>query len=158
DYRTKTIPVMILAPRNREKMMQELVDDHRAVDVITPDTDGAILAEKIKKVFSGPDYQADEKARNDQIAKDAAMPMPAIHGATLFDAAAVSKSLGGCLPRADDSVRIAAMKAIAAAGPKAKNECLEPLLTVFKTKENSVDVREAAAVAIGECMKGSALD
>jgi CheY-like chemotaxis protein len=158
DYRTKTIPVMVLAPRNRDKDMQELVDEKRAVDVITPDIDGAILNEKVKKVFSGPDYQADEKARNDQIAKDAAMAIASIHGATVFDLGAVSKSLSGCLARADDSVRIAAMKAIAAAGPKAKNDCLEPLLTVFKTKENSVDVREAAAVAIGECMKGSPLD
>jgi len=92
------------------------------------------------------------------VSKDAAAAIASIRGATNFDLGVTSKPLAGCIGRADEGVKIAAMKAIAAVGPKAKADCLDPLIQVFKAGESSVDVREAAANAIGECLKGSSLD
>jgi len=41
DYRTKTIPCMVLTPGARQAEMQKLVDEKNAADVITPEVDRA---------------------------------------------------------------------------------------------------------------------
>jgi HEAT repeat protein len=156
DYRTKTIPAIVLTPARRAAEMQQLVDQKIASDVITPEIDRVALDMKIKKIFEGDEYHRDEKARNDEISKRAALAIATIpQDHSVLNLPALGAPLAGCLaPSRPDDVKIAAMKAIAAIGPKIRGACLEPLLLVLKDKNLSVDVREAACNAIGEVVKG----
>lgn len=159
DYRTKTIPCIVLTPSRRVGDMQKLVDEKLAADVVTPEVDRVTLDGKIKKIFEAEEYKRDEKARNDDVAKRAALALAAIpQDHTVLDVAKAGPALANCLnPSRPDDVKIAAMKAIASIGPKVRGACLDSLLLVFKDKNLSVDVREAAANAIGEVVKGQAL-
>src|SRR5690606_4895528 len=51
DYRTRHVKVMILAPQERHSVMQSLVDEGRALDVIEPEIDKATLADKLERAF-----------------------------------------------------------------------------------------------------------
>jgi CheY-like chemotaxis protein len=158
DYRTKTIPCIILTPSSHAAEKQQLVDEKLAADVITPEIDRVGIDSKIKKIFEGEEYKRDEKARNDEISKRAALALAAVpQDHTVLQVERAGPALAGCLaPSRPDDVKVAAMKAIAAIGPKVRGACLDALTLVFKDKNNSVDVREAAAIAIGECVKGQA--
>ncbi len=136
--------------------MQKLVDEKLAIDVITPEIDRLTLDGRIKKIFEGEEYKRDEKARNDEIAKRAALALAAIpQDHTVLDVGKAAPALAAALQASrPDDVKIAAMKAIQSLGPKARQACLEPLTGLLKVETNSVDVREAAAQAIGECVKG----
>jgi len=159
DYRTKTIPAIVLTPASRAAEMQQLVDQKIASDVITPEIDKVTLDSKIKKIFEGDEYHRDEKARNDEISKRAALAVASIpQDHTVLNVPALGPALAGCLAASrPDDVKIAAMKAIAAIGVRVRGACLDPLLLVLKDKNFSVDVREAAATAIGEVAKGQEL-
>ncbi|MBI3725158.1 hypothetical protein HY251_14590, partial [bacterium] len=159
DYRTKTIPCIVLTPSKRSVEMQKLVDEKLAVDVITPDIDRITIDGRIKKIFEGEEYKRDEKARNDDVAKRAALAIASIpQDHTVLDVGKVAPALASCLAASrPDDVKIAAMKAIQTLGPKARAACLDTLTNLLKTKTNSVDVREGAAQAIGECIKGQAV-
>ena len=159
DYRTKTIPVIVLSPARRATEMQKLVDEKIASDVITPEIDKALLDSKIKAIFAADEYKRDEKARNDEISKRAALAIASIpQDHTVINVAAFGQALAGCLtPSRPDEVKIAAMKAIAAIGPKVRGATENALLLVLKDKNLSVDVREAACNALGEAAKGAEL-
>jgi HEAT repeat protein len=156
DYRTKTIPAIVLTPTRREAEMKKLVDEKIASDVITPEIDKVQLDTKIKAIFAGDEYKRDEKARNDDVSKRAALAIAEIpQDHTVLAVQNLGPALAGCLnPSRPDDVKIAAMKAIAAVGPKLRGACLEALLGLIKDKNFSVDVREAACNAVGEVVKG----
>src|SRR5581483_3275151 len=130
-----------------------------ASDVITPEIDKVELDGKIKAIFASDEFKRDEKARNDEIAKRAALAIASIpQDHTVMNVSALGAALAGCLqPSRPDEVKIAAMKAIAAIGPKIRGATLDPLLIVLKDKNFSVDVREACCNAIGEVVKGQDL-
>lgn len=155
DYRTKPIKVMVLTPAARETEMAKLVDaEESVVGVITPGVDKIVLRDKIKEIFSSDEAMRDEKARADKVAENAALAIASLQDKqTLYKLERANKSLiNNCTGRVDP-VRIAAMKGLGAVGPKARTAALNTLVAVFKNKDNSTEVRVAAANAMGEVLR-----
>ncbi|MGE0713211.1 MAG: HEAT repeat domain-containing protein [Planctomycetota bacterium] len=158
DYRTKPVKVMVLTPDERAETMKTLVDEGRALDIVTPQIDKANLGEKLKKAFGSDEDQRDEKARSDKIAERAALAIASLRrGHTKFDitqaADALAKNVRKDAGR-PDAVRLACLQALAAIGAPAKAAALEILLKEFRDKDaNSLEVRRAIPVAVGELIK-----
>jgi HEAT repeat protein len=162
DYRTKHIKVMVLTPEERVDSMQSLVDEGRALDVITPDVDKATLSDKLTQAFGGDEDQRDEKARSDAIATRAALAIANLQrGHTVFDITQAATALAKNVRRDSgrpDSVRLACLKALESVGPAGRGAALDILVGEFQDETNSIEVRRALPLAIGEVAKGSAIN
>jgi len=158
DYRTRPIKVMVVTPEERVSDAQSLVDEGKAVDVLSPNIDKASLAGKLEAAFGDAADQRDEKARSDAIAHRAAQALASLDVRhTQFDVAAAAAALAKNVRRdagRPDSVRLACVDALAAIGVAAKPAALEVLVREFRDDTNSVEVRRALPRAIGECIKG----
>jgi len=161
DYRTAPIKTMVLTPYDRVDEMQTLVDEGRALDVITPEIDRATLADTLDRAFSSPEDERDEKARSDAIAERAALAIAQLEpGHTVFDIAQAGPALAQNVKRASgrpDRVRLACLQGISAVGPAARSVALDVLVTEFRDPINAVEVREALATAIGDVVQGQSL-
>ncbi|HBP20142.1 MAG TPA: hypothetical protein DEA08_20425 [Planctomycetes bacterium] len=157
DYRTKPVKVMVLTPEERAQNMQTLVDDGRALDVVTPEVDKATLSDKLNRAFGSAEDQRDEKARSDKIAERAALAIASLsQGHTKYDINSAADALAKNVRRdtgRPDAVRLACLKALAAIGAPAKGAALEVLLREFRDDTNSIEVRRMLPVAIGELIK-----
>ena len=159
DYRTKPVKVMILTPEDRVDTMKSLVDQERAIDVITPQIDKATLSDKLNQAFGSPEDQRDEKARSDKIAERAALAI-ASHSVkhTRFKIVTAAGALAKNVRRdtgRPDAVRLACLHGLAAVGPEGKGAALETLIREFQDDTNSIEVRRAIPLAVGELIKGA---
>jgi CheY-like chemotaxis protein len=161
DYRTKPVKIMVLTPEDRVDTMKTLVDQQRAIDVITPNIDKATLSDKLNQAFGSAEDQEDEKNRSDKIAERAALAIASLDvDHTKFEITKASVALAKNVRRdtgRPDSVRLACLKALAAIGPAAKGAALEILLREFQDDTNSIEVRRGIPTAIGELIKGQAV-
>ncbi|RMG15221.1 MAG: hypothetical protein D6731_08810 [Planctomycetota bacterium] len=161
DYRTRHIKCMVLTPEERVDEMQTLVDDGRAIDVITPEIDKATLSDKLLQAFGSDAEQRDEKARSDKIAERAALAIASIQqGHTRFAVASAAAALAKNVRRDSgrpDAVRLACLKALQTVGPAAREAALSVLVSEFQDETNSIEVRRELARAMGEVSKGSPL-
>ncbi len=151
DYRTAHIPVMILTTSRKQDEKQALVDEGRAVGLVTGDVDRAILKDRIAAVFDSPLAKDDDKTRADNIAQFAAEALASLtvkH--TVFDAKPSIPALTEALHGRPDPVRIPALRAL---GRLKASGSLEEVLAVFNNTGNVTDVRVAAAYAVGEIIK-----
>jgi CheY-like chemotaxis protein len=162
DYRTAPVKVMILTPEERADDMQTLVDDGRALDVLTPEVDKATLSDKLTKAFGSDEDKRDEKARSDAIAERAALAIAGLDKAhTVFDVTLAAEALAKNVRRDSgrtDAVRLACLKALETVGPAAKGAAESVLVSEFQDESNSIEVRRALPKALGEVVKGSAID
>jgi len=158
DYRTKPVKIMVLTPEDRVDTMKTLVDQQRAIDVITPNVDKATLSDKLNQAFGSSEDQEDEKNRSDKIAERAALAIASLDvDHTKFEITKAATALAKNIRRdtgRPDSVRLACLKALAAIGPAGKSASLEILLREFQDDTNSIEVRRAIPTAIGEVIKG----
>ncbi|MCO5169662.1 MAG: HEAT repeat domain-containing protein [Planctomycetes bacterium] len=160
DFRTRHTKVMVLAPDARHQVMQQLVDEGRAVDVIDPDIDRATLADKLNRAFGSDADQRDEKARSNQICARAALAIARLKpGHTRIDIAQAARPLAENVKRdagRPDDVRVACLEGLAAVGAAGRGT-LELLTREFTDSINSIEVRRALAKAMGEACKGQAM-
>lgn len=160
DYRTKHVKVMVIAPQERHAVMQSLVDEGRALDVLDPDIDKATLADKLTRAFGSEEDQRDEKSRSDKICARAALAIAGLRpGHTKIDIAQAANALATNAKREagrPDEVRVAVLKGLSAVGAPGKGE-LETLTREFTDSTNSIEVRRALATAMGDVCRGSAM-
>lgn len=161
DYRTAPVKVMVLTPEERESEMQSLVDDGRALDVLTPAIDRATLADKLSRAFGSEADQRDEKSRSDAVAERAARAIASLDRRhSQFDISAAATALSQNVRRdagRPDAVRLACLEAISAIGPAASGPALEVMVREFRDETNSIELRRALPRAIGDVLRGSAV-
>ena len=161
DYRTRPVKIMVLTPEGRVEEMKTLIDQKRAIDVITPQIDKATLSAKLNTAFGSAEDQEDEKDRSDKIAERAALAIASLDvDHTKFQIVSAALALAKNVRRDTgrrDPVRLACLKALAAIGPTGKAAALEILLREFQDDTNSIEVRRAIPTAIGELIKGQAV-
>src|SRR5690606_12357695 len=113
DYRTRHVKVMVLAPEERHSIMQSLVDEGRALDVLDPQIDKASLADKLTRAFGSDADQRDEKSRSDKICERAALAIAQLRpGHTKIDISQAAGPLAENVKRdagRPDDVRVACL-------------------------------------------------
>lgn len=160
DYRTRHVKIMVLAPEERHAIMQSLVDEGRALDILDPQIDKASLADKLTRAFGNDADQRDEKSRSDKICERAALSIARLRvGHTQIDITQAAAPLGENVKRdagRPDEVRVACLQALTAIGAPGRGT-LDVLVREFTDSTNSIEVRRALATAMGAVCKGQAM-
>jgi HEAT repeat protein len=160
DYRTRHVKVMVLAPAERHTIMQSLVDEGRALDILEPEIDKATLADKLTRAFGSEEDQRDEKSRSDKICERAALAIAQLRpGHTKIAIAQAAAALAENARREagrPDNVRVACLKGLSAVGAEGRST-LDVLTREFLDGTNSIEVRRAMATAMGDVSKGQAM-
>lgn len=160
DYRTRHVKIMVLAPAERHTIMQSLVDEGRALDILEPEVDKATLADKLTRAFGSDEDQRDEKSRSDKICERAALAIAQLRpGHTKIAIAQAASALAENARREagrPDGVRVACLKGLSAVGAEGRGT-LDVLTREFTDTTNSVEVRRAMATAMGDVSKGQAM-
>lgn len=150
DYRTKHIPVFILA-KSRLKPKAEIDYQGRASRVIDISSTQNSLKDVLGNLFDTEEYRRDVKGRTVLMAKKAAEALANIPvRSTKLQPQKALQALIGTLTKQPPEVKIPAMMALAnLQDPNA----LKDLTTVFRNKNNEEKVRIAACYAMGEILK-----
>lgn len=154
DYRTKGIPILVVASSGELTKAKGLYEDEsRKVWVIDREIEGIRLREDVlEKIWEG-DQSA--RARGNDIAARAATALGrlAAGGPTIFSVHDATKPLSDVLANRDDGVRAPALKALRSLNDPAAVPRVVELLQ--EGQDNDVNIRVAAYQTLGSLLEGS---
>lgn len=163
DYRTKDVPIFVMAPETRLRVARGLYAG-KCDDVIPNKIDKLALRDKLDRAFSLPHARQDAPARAIEIARKAAEALAIIDlKNTNFNAVLAVEPLEEVLRRGTlgpgqprrldyDVVRLPAMVALGRLGTHARGT-LGTLCDIFSNDNNKKAIRAGAADAIGEVIR-----
>jgi CheY-like chemotaxis protein len=161
DYRTKDVPIFVMAQETRLRVVKGLYAG-KADDVIPKKIDQLALRDKLDNAFKLPHARQDAPARAIEIARKAAEALAHIDlDNPNFDANPAIAPLEQVLQRGTvdtprrldyDVVRLPAMVALGRLGDAAR-PTLDTLCEIFANDNNKKEIRVGSADAIGEVMR-----
>jgi CheY-like chemotaxis protein len=161
DYRTKNIPVFVMAQETRLRVVKGLYAG-KADDIIPKKIDKLALRDKLDKAFKLPHARQDAPARAIEIARKAAEALAHVDlDNPNLDATLAIGPLEQVLQRGTtdqprrldyDVVRLPAMVALGRLGDAAR-PTLETLCDIFENDNNKKEIRIGSADAIGGIMR-----
>ncbi|MBI4575751.1 MAG: HEAT repeat domain-containing protein [Planctomycetes bacterium] len=150
DYRTQTIPVVVLTDRKSMRRVQAAYAD-KAQQVIADDIDRAGLGSILNEVFDTDAFRRDAKARSVKVARAGAEALAGMDPEhPVFAPRTAVPALVDAIQRTPDEVRIPAMHAL---GRLQDRQAVPALVRIFEEASNSRAARIAAADAMGEVIK-----
>lgn len=151
DYRTKDIPILVLSSDEDLANNQALyVDESNNVQVVNRSIDGNRLRDEIVRPLLNSDDS--ERDRGVQIATRAAEAIFFLTSRdTLYDLSAAEGALVTVLENRTDSVRIPAARALGALNV---DRATPALVRICRDDSSSVDLLEAALIALGDINQG----
>jgi HEAT repeat protein len=154
DYRTKGIPIIVVAPPDQvDKKRRQFT---QAAAVLPDDVDPIVLKDQLEALWSGDNGRPnDPKRKAIALARQAALAVAESDPrSSVFALEATAPALLEAVERQPDEVRIPALRALGILG---STQAIAKVAVAFDNQLNHREVRIAAAFCLGEALRGKAL-